>query len=181
MKGVKVNNKESSFSKRLKEAIKKSGKTQKMISEETGISPATISQYLSDKYKPKNENLNILAKALNVSQLWLEGKQVTCNRIKNITRKDIEKNKDYIMNDDEIYDMEFREVKFEFEEKVSKLNDNAVYNLVDKIEYLATIDDKDWELLILFNQIVEDAKEKVLDYTRILNQIPEFLNKCDSE
>lgn len=63
----------SVFSKRLKSAMKKSKITQAELSLSTGIPKSAISQYLSDKFKPRQERIYILSRALGVSPAWLSG------------------------------------------------------------------------------------------------------------
>lgn len=59
--------------KRLKEALYLADMTQTDLANKTGVSKATISNYISGKYEPRQENLIILAEALSVSPAWLAG------------------------------------------------------------------------------------------------------------
>lgn len=61
------------FANRLKEALKANDLKQTDLSRLTGIDKSLISNYLSGKYKAKQENLYLIAKALNVSEMWLMG------------------------------------------------------------------------------------------------------------
>ncbi len=63
----------SVFSERLKSAMKKSNITQAELSSVTGIPKSALSQYLSDKFKPRRERIYILSRELNVSPAWLIG------------------------------------------------------------------------------------------------------------
>lgn len=49
------------------------------LSEKTGISESTISQYRSGYAKPKEERLAIIANALDVNPAWLMGLDVAMN------------------------------------------------------------------------------------------------------
>ena len=49
------------------------GMKQAELADKTGIDKGQISSYLSGKYKPKQENLSLLAAALDVSEYWLMG------------------------------------------------------------------------------------------------------------
>ena len=69
-----------SFSERLKEALSLSGIKQVDLSRKTGIDKSLISNYVSGKYKAKQDNIYLLAKALNVSEAWLMGFDVTPER-----------------------------------------------------------------------------------------------------
>lgn len=63
----------SNFKERFKFALKFRNKTQAEISKKTQIDKASISYYLKGKYEPKNDKLNLIADALNVSPQWLMG------------------------------------------------------------------------------------------------------------
>ena len=58
---------------RLKEALHRAGLKQIELSNLTGISKSTLSQYFSGDYEPKQKNLHKLASALNVDEAWLMG------------------------------------------------------------------------------------------------------------
>lgn len=66
----------NSFSKRLKVAMDDLNIKQIDLANKTGLDRSLISNYLNDKYKPKQNNLYVLAKALNVSPVWLMGYDV---------------------------------------------------------------------------------------------------------
>ena len=49
--------------------------------EKTGISKSGISQYLSGEFEPKQDNIFLLSKALDIDPSWLMGKNVSMNGI----------------------------------------------------------------------------------------------------
>lgn len=61
------------FSSRLRYAMQYSGMRATDLSEFTGISRATISEYMSGRYVPKQRNLGRLAKVLHVQPTFLMG------------------------------------------------------------------------------------------------------------
>lgn len=63
----------NAFSKRLKETMITRGITQSDLSAMTSIRASSISDWLNDKYSPKQDKIAIIAKALNVSPAWLMG------------------------------------------------------------------------------------------------------------
>ncbi len=63
----------SIFSERLKIAMERRGITQAQLSAGTGIPKSAISQYLSARFKPKQERVYILCRALDVDPAWLVG------------------------------------------------------------------------------------------------------------
>lgn len=63
----------SSFSSRLKEAMKLRQVRAIDLSNNTNISKPLISNYLKGKYKPKQEAVMKIAKYLRVSEVWLLG------------------------------------------------------------------------------------------------------------
>ena len=68
-------------SERIKIAMDLRGKKQIDLVRETGIDKGSISHYLSGRYEPKQEAVNKLAIALNVSEMWLWGYDVPMERL----------------------------------------------------------------------------------------------------
>lgn len=64
------------FSNRLQKALNMSNMKPATLAEKTGIDKSLISNYLSGKYKAKQDKLSLLAAALNVSETWLMGYDV---------------------------------------------------------------------------------------------------------
>lgn len=60
-------------SKRLNEALYKRNIRPVELSEKTGISKASISQYCSGVVEPKQDRIDIISNALNVNPAWLCG------------------------------------------------------------------------------------------------------------
>lgn len=60
-----------SFGTRLKEVMEAHGVRAIELSEKTGLYRGTISGYLSEKYLPKQKNVDLIAKALNVDARYL--------------------------------------------------------------------------------------------------------------
>ncbi len=60
-------------SDRLKKIMKQRGITQMQLSRKTNIPKSAISQYLSNKFSPRDGRLEIIAEALDISPAWLLG------------------------------------------------------------------------------------------------------------
>ena len=71
------------FSCRMTTALAIRGMKQIELSRLTKIDSGTINNYLSGKYEPKQDRLEIIAKALDVSPVWLMGYDVPMEREKN--------------------------------------------------------------------------------------------------
>ena len=65
---------------RIKQGLQMRNMKQVELADKTGIDKGQISSYLSGKYKPKQENLSLLAAALDVSEYWLMGLDVPMER-----------------------------------------------------------------------------------------------------
>ena len=65
---------------RLKEAMDLRGYKQADLVERSGINKGALSCYISGKYSPKQNNIYLLAKALNVNEAWLMGADVPMDR-----------------------------------------------------------------------------------------------------
>ena len=61
------------FAERFNEAMKLRNVNQAWVAKETSIAPGTISNWSCGKYSPKEDNLRIIAEALNVSESYLRG------------------------------------------------------------------------------------------------------------
>ena len=66
---------------RIKHALQLREMKQAELAEKTGIDKGQISSYLSGRYKPKRENLSLMAAALEVSEDWLMGMDVSMERV----------------------------------------------------------------------------------------------------
>ena len=66
---------------RIKQALELRNMKQVELVAKTGIDKSQISSYLSGKYKPKQENLSLIAMALEVDEYWLMGQDVPMERV----------------------------------------------------------------------------------------------------
>lgn len=58
---------------RINEALRRNEMSKAELSRRTGISPSSLSEYLSGKYEPKQDKIYLISKALNVDPVWLLG------------------------------------------------------------------------------------------------------------
>lgn len=65
---------------RIKEALEIRDMRQIELVEKTGIDKGQMSSYISGKYKPKQNNLHLIAEALSVDEAWLMGYDVPMER-----------------------------------------------------------------------------------------------------
>ena len=63
----------TNFAERMMEAMIDFGINQTELAEKTGITKGALSSYLSGRYEPKRDNLQKIAKALDVDEGWLMG------------------------------------------------------------------------------------------------------------
>ena len=64
------------FANRLQKALDKNKMKPSELANKTGLDKSLISNYLSGNYKAKQNKLTILAKVLNVNEIWLMGYDV---------------------------------------------------------------------------------------------------------
>ena len=65
---------------RIREALSIRNMKQVELAEKTGIPKGTINNWLSQRYQPKQRALMKMAKALEVSEMWLAGYDVPMER-----------------------------------------------------------------------------------------------------
>lgn len=65
---------------RIKEALAYRNMKQTELADSTGISKGTINNWIKQKYQPKQKSLLIMARVLNVSEMWLAGYDVQKER-----------------------------------------------------------------------------------------------------
>lgn len=76
----KKSSRKATTAERILEAMQDAKKKQVDLVRETGIERSAISRYLKGEYEPKQAAVNKLAKALNVSEMWLWGYDVPKTR-----------------------------------------------------------------------------------------------------
>lgn len=69
-----------SFSNRLILAMTKKNIKQSELVKKTGINKGALSSYINGRYEPKQNNIYLLAKALDVNEAWLMGYDVPMER-----------------------------------------------------------------------------------------------------
>jgi len=65
--------------RRLRSALTKSGLSQQELAEKSGVSKASISQYINGTHIPGNKKAGMIAEVLGCSPLWLMGFDVEDN------------------------------------------------------------------------------------------------------
>lgn len=95
-----------STSERLREAMNDAGKKQADLARETGLDTGLLSRYVAGTYEPKARAIGMLARALDVSEMWLWGydvpKQRTAAHKKNDTLADVVVK---LRSDDDFYEV----------------------------------------------------------------------------
>jgi transcriptional regulator with XRE-family HTH domain len=90
----------------MREAMDAVGKKQIDLAKETGLSHSTISRYLSGAVEPRQDAMHKLARALNVTEMWLWGYDVpkvrTPEQKKNDTLVDVVSK---LRNDPDFFDV----------------------------------------------------------------------------
>ena len=72
----------TTFSERLKESLNLKNIKAIELAQLSGISRGAISSYLSGRWKAKQDNIYLLAKALNVNEAWLMGYDVPMESVR---------------------------------------------------------------------------------------------------
>ena len=136
MENIKV----SSFKNRLKELLVEKNMTQKELSDQTGITPSSISDWLRGKYEAKQDKIDIIATALNVSQAYLMGYDVPkVNKTKKSTNES-NQHSDLTINQERIIEL-FSELNEEGQEKSIAYTQDLVDSGKYAIKSLPTVEE----------------------------------------
>lgn len=136
MENIKV----SSFKNRLKELLIEKNMTQKELSDLTGITPSSISDWLRGKYEAKQDKIDIIATSLNVSQAYLMGYDVPkVNNIKKLTKVS-NQNSGLTTNQEKIIEL-FSELNEEGQEKAIAYTQDLVDSGKYAIKSLPTVEE----------------------------------------
>lgn len=100
---------------RIKEGMKMRKINAAQLAKMSGVSEASISNYLNDKVKPKTNNIQKLASALEVNEAWLMGYDV-----------DPDADYDGVFKSDEV-----QTIKQEFSENYGRLYKNIIRKILD--------------------------------------------------
>lgn len=117
---------------RLNQAMGLRGLTQTDIINKTGITKGALSSYLSGRYEPKQTNIYKLAKALDVSPVWLMGFDVSMDRKENYYDKQLIKTaEDFIATKEEFFEELKKMIKDYYD-----LTGDQIDNVIEYIEFL---------------------------------------------
>lgn len=65
---------------RIAEGLRRKGMTQMELSKTTGIARSSICNYIRGDFDPKQDKIDLISRALNVSEAWLMGYDVPPER-----------------------------------------------------------------------------------------------------
>ncbi len=124
----------STLADRLKEGMSLRGLRQADIVEKTGINKGALSSYISGRYQPKQNNIFLLAKALDVNEAWLMGADVPMERA---TMADIDEYKNKMIEFSNRWNIQYFEKKML--ESFSRLSDSNKEKAISYTENLLSI------------------------------------------
>ena len=124
----------STLADRLKEGMSLRGLRQADIVEKTGINKGALSSYISGRYQPKQNNIFLLARALDVNEAWLMGADVPMERA---TMADIDEYKNKMIEFSKRWNIQYFEKKML--ESFSRLSDSNKEKAISYTENLLSI------------------------------------------
>lgn len=72
--------------RRLRKALADSGLTQQELSDKSGVSKSSISQYINGTHVPSNKKAALIANVLECNPLWLMGFDISEKKEQNLSR-----------------------------------------------------------------------------------------------
>ena len=85
---MKNTEKTAAAADRIRQAMGETGKKQADLAQITGLNKSTISRYLSGEVEPRSDAAHKLARALDVSEMWLWGYDVPKERTEEQKKND---------------------------------------------------------------------------------------------
>ena len=149
---------------RIREALDIREMKQAELVEKTGRDKGQMSSYLAGRYKPKQNNLHLIAEALSVDEAWLMGYDVPMERIS-------DKNTDIDLTGSDTPS----QVLFVLEKLLAEGTvtiENAQTGERKKI----SIDNGEWTLLKDYNSLNKEGQTKANEQVSLLTKIPEYQN-----
>ena len=136
---------------RLKEALTIRDMKQSELVKKTGIGKSSISTYLTGEYKPKQDKLMNLAKALNVSEAWLMGYDVPMERDIHINNNVINIKENNLLNNFRKLNIHGKDKLIERSEELTQIPKYTLNNVEEELSITAE------------NNIVDSQDIKIYD------------------
>lgn len=162
----------STLADRLKEGMSLRGLRQADIVEKTGINKGALSSYISGRYQPKQNNIFLLARALDVNEAWLMGADVPMERA---TMADIDKYKNKMIEFSKRWNIQYFEKKML--ESFSRLSDSNKEKAISYTENLLSIQQMEEEQAHLIPRAAHERTD--IEVTDEMRQYDDELMRND--
>lgn len=162
----------STLADRLKEGMSLRGLRQADIVEKTGINKGALSSYISGRYQPKQNNIFLLAKALDVNEAWLMGADVPMERA---TMADIDEYKNKMIEFSNRWNLQYFEKKML--ESFSRLSDSNKEKAISYTENLLSIQQMEEEQAHLIPRAAHERTD--IEVTDEMRQYDDELMRND--
>lgn len=162
----------STLADRLKEGMSLRGLRQADIVEKTGINKGALSSYISGRYQPKQNNIFLLAKALDVNEAWLMGADVPMERA---TMADIDEYKNKMIEFSNRWNIQYFEKKML--ESFSRLSDSNKEKAISYTENLLSIQQMEEEQAHLIPRAAHERTD--IEVTDEMRQYDDELMRND--
>lgn len=147
---------------RIREALEIREMKQAELVEKTGIDKGQMSSYLAGRYKPKQNNLHLMAEALSVDEAWLMGYDVPMERIS-------DKNTDIDLTGSDTSS----QVLFVLG-KLLKDGTVTIENAQTGKQTKLSIANGEWSLLENYRTLNDIGQRKANEHVSLLTKIPEY-------
>lgn len=162
----------STLADRLKEGMSLRGLRQADIVEKTGINKGALSSYISGRYQPKQNNIFLLARALDVNEAWLMGADVPMERA---TMADIDEYKNKMIEFSNRWNIQYFEKKML--ESFSRLSDSNKEKAISYTENLLSIQQMEEEQAHLIPRAAHERTD--IEVTDEMRQYDDELMRND--
>lgn len=162
--------------KRLQKALDEAGLKPYQLADKSGVSQASISQYLNGSHKPSNISSGKMAEVLNVSPVWLMGFDVPQENLKDYTSKVANAFSGYTKLTDEALSVQ-RDIDdaLSVARNVESMKPIEVY----PPEVQRTKNKYEFALLQMYRELNDEGQNKLLSYADDLVQSNKYIKNSE--
>lgn len=146
------------------------------LAKKSGICKSAINHYCKGYSIPRDEKMKLLAETLCVNENWLRGlntpmkmrpQEMTAKEALELAGGNASTQEDVVLLEKYSDELDLMELT----EQINNLTPGQRWDLLDRLDQIVTINQWDWKILELFNNLNIKGKSKVLEYAEDIGNI----------